>query len=71
MLGHDGFREEFGAVAAALGGEDLVVFAQLDLIVVYSFTQVVRHTVSILDVVQLLQAVDRDREDLTCTLQDR
>ena len=54
VLSHDSLREELGSVAFALRVQDLMVLAQLLLVIINGLAQVFSHGVAILDVVQLL-----------------
>lgn len=73
MLRHDGLAEELGSITLALGPEDLVVLVKLLPIVLDGLTKLVsiRDSIPILDIVQLLQAVDSNRKYLTCGLKHR
>ena len=53
-----------------LNSQNLVVLGKLHLVVVNRLSQVLRHRVPVFDVVQLLQAVDCNRKDLTRRLQN-
>ena len=71
VLEHNRLAEEFRSIAAPLAAENLVVFGQLDLVVVDGLAQIIRNRVSIFNVVKLLQTVDRDRKNLSCRLEHR
>ena len=68
VLGHDSLREQLRSVAFALSVQDLMILAQLLLVIINGLAQVLSHGVAILDVVQLLQTVDRDGEYLSRAL---
>ena len=60
VLAHDLLGEKLTPITPAFTAEDLVVLAQLHLVVVDSFSQILGHRVAIFDVVKLLQTVDCD-----------
>jgi hypothetical protein len=66
MLSHDCLTEELGPVTLPFCLQNLVILLQLDLVVVNRLSQDdwIGHRVPILDIVQLLQAIDCDREYL-------
>ena len=66
MLLHHSLTEQFRSITPALCAKDLIVLAQLDLIVVYGLAKVIGDRVAIFDIVQLLQTIDSDGEDLAC-----
>ena len=71
MLSHDSFWEERTAIASSFRVKYLLVLYQLHFIVVDSFTKVVSHAVTIFDVMELLKAINSNREYLTTWLEDR
>jgi hypothetical protein len=47
MLSHHCFRKKLGSIAPTLAAQDLVVFAELDLIVINGLAQVICHAVAL------------------------
>ena len=62
MLSHNSLAKKFAPITAPLTPENLIIFFQLDFVIFNCFTKGLRvlDLVAILNVVQLLQAVNRD-----------
>lgn len=69
VLLYDRFADELCALDPAFIDDDLVMLAQLDLIILDSFVEGVVLVAALLNVVDYLQQIDRHRKDLSSCLQ--
>ena len=69
VLLYHSFADEFCALDPAFIDDDLVMLAQLDLIILDSFVEGVVLVAALLNVVDYLQQIDRHRKDLSSCLQ--
>ena len=69
MLLHHWLAEQLRPITTTFTAQDLVILAKLNLVVVDRLPQVIRHTIAILDVVQLLHTVNGNTENLSGALQ--